>query len=104
MFAEWICPLHTSNRQANKATVGQIVIPYTKAITKSMKQTCGKCGIQVHFKGNTTIKQVLMKPKDQDPKDSKGGLIYSYQCHQLDWYEEYIEETARTLVEEGRNT
>ena len=61
----------TINRQANKTTVGQIVIPYTKGIAKSIKQTYGKYGIQVHFKGNTTIKQVLVKPKDWDPKDSK---------------------------------
>ena len=81
-------------RQANKATVGQIVIPYTKGIDQSIKQTCGQYGIQVHFKGNTTIKQVLMKPKD-----SKSGVIYSYQCHHLDFDEEYIGETARTLGE-----
>ena len=83
----------TINRQVNKATVGQIAIPYTKGISESIKQTCGKYGIQVHFKGNTTIKQVLMKPKDWDPKYSKSGLIYSYQCHHLDCDEEYIGET-----------
>ena len=43
----------TINRQGNKTTVGQIVIPYTKGIAESIKQTCGKYGIQVHFKGNT---------------------------------------------------
>ena len=86
-------------RQVNKATVGQVVIPYTKGIAESIKQTCGKYGIQVHFKGNTTIKQVLMKPKDWDPKDSKSGLIYSYQCHHLDCNEEYIGERWRTLGE-----
>ena len=61
----------TITRQGNKATVGQIVIPHTKGIAKSIKQTCGKYGIQVHFKGSkgsTTIKQVLMKPKDWDAK------------------------------------
>ena len=89
----------TINRQENNTTVGQIVIPYTKGIAKSIKQTCGKYGIQVHFKENTTIKQVLMKPKDWDPKDSKSGAIYSYQCHHLDCDEEYIGETARTLGE-----
>ena len=67
-------------RQVNKTTVGQIVIPYTKGIVESIKQTCGKYGIWVHFKGNTTIKQVLIKPKDWDPKDSKSCIIYSYQC------------------------
>ena len=83
--------------QRNKATIGQVVIPYTKGIAQSIKQTCGKYGIQVHFKGNTTIKQVLMKPKDQDPKDSKSGIRYSYQCQHLDCDEEYIGEAARSL-------
>ena len=80
-------------------TTGQIVIPYTKGISKSIKQPCGKYGIQVHFKGNQTIKQILMKPKDKDPKDSKSGVIYSYQCPHLDCNEEYIGETSRTLGE-----
>ena len=40
-----------------------------------------------------------MKPKDQDPKDNKIGIIYSYQCNHLDCDEEYIGETARTLGE-----
>ena len=57
--------------QGQKTTVGQVVIPYTKGIGKSIKQICGKYGIQVHFKGNTAIKQLLIKPKDQDPKDNK---------------------------------
>ena len=44
--------------------------------------------------------EVLKKnsvPKDWDPKDSKSGLIYSYQCPQLDCDDEYMGETARTL-------
>ena len=86
-----------SNARANKTTVGQVVIPYTKGIGKSIKQICGKYGILVHFKGNTTIKQVLMKPKDQDHKHNKSGVIYSYQCNHLDCDEEYIGETSRTL-------
>ena len=55
-----------SNVRANKNTVGQVVIPYTKGIGESITQVCGKYGIQVHFRGNSTIKQALMKSKDQD--------------------------------------
>ena len=40
-----------------------------------------------------------MKPKDQDPKDNKGGLIYSYRCQDITCGEEYIGETGRTLVD-----
>ena len=89
----------TNNRPNNKANIGQIVIPYTKGTAESIKHIYSKYGIQVHFKGNTTIKQILMKPKDRDPKDSKSGLIYSYQCPQLDCNDECIGETARTLGE-----
>ena len=84
----------TSNNTTTKKTIGQIVIPYTKGTAESIKHICGKYGIQVHFKGNTTIKQILMKPKDTDPKDNKSGLICSYKCPQLDCNEEYIGETA----------
>ena len=88
-----------SNFRVNRHTVGQVVIPYTKEIGKSIKQVCGKYGIQVHFRGNSTIKQALMKPRDQNPRDSKSGVIYSYQCNHLDCNEEYIGKTSRTLGE-----
>ena len=88
-----------SNAMSNKNTVGQVVIPYTKGIGKSIKQICGKYGLQVQFWGNTTMKQVLMKPKDQNPKNNKSGIIYSYQCNHLDCNEEYIGETYMTLRE-----
>ena len=84
---------------ANKSTIGQVVIPYTKGIAKGFKHICGKYGIQVHFKGNTTIKQVLMKHKDQDPRDSKSGVIFSFLCSNIACDEEYIGETSRTLGE-----
>ena len=87
----------TSSRP--KSTVGQVVIPYTKGLVESFKHICGKYGIQVHFKGNTTIKQVLMKPKDQDPKEKKSRVIYSSQCNHIACDEEYIGETARTIGE-----
>ena len=92
----------TINLQRNKTIIGQIVIPCTKGISESIKQVCGKYAIQVHFKGNQTIKQILMKPKDKGPKDSKSGVIYSYQCPHLDCDGEYIGETSRTLGERRR--
>ena len=86
----------TSPGPINK--IGQVVIPYVQGTAKSFKHICGKYGIKVHFKGNTTIKQILMKPKDQDPMD-KSGVIYSYKCNNIACDEEYIGETARTLGE-----
>ena len=89
----------TTTTTSNQNYIGQVVIPYTQGTAKGFKNICGKYGIQVHFKGNTTIKQLLMKPKDQDPKENKSGIIYSYQCINIACDEEYIEETSRTLGE-----
>ena len=69
---------------------------------ESFKTICGKYGIHTHFKGNSTLKQLLVRPKDQDPNDKKSGVIYSYQCGEIVYDEEYIGETSRTLVERYR--
>ena len=88
-----------STPRRTKPTVGQVVVPYTKGLAESFKHICGKYGIKVHFKGNTTIKQILMKPKDQDPKEKKSGIMYSFQYKHIGCNEEYIGETAGTLGE-----
>ena len=57
-----------------------------------MLRACGKAsnapapsiGIQTYIRGNRTIKQMLVRPKDQDPKEKKSGVIYSYQCGAID--------------------
>ena len=79
--------------------VGHIVIPYIQGLGKSIKNVCVKYGIQTHFKGNKTFRQVLVKPKDQDPKEKKSGVIYCYQCGVINCGEEYIGETSRKLGE-----
>ena len=45
---------------------------------------------------------MLGKPKDQDPKEKKSGVIYCYQYEAIDCGEEYIGETSRTLGEHYR--
>ena len=50
-----------------KPNIGYVVIPYTQDMAESFKNICGMYGIQAYSKGNTTIKQVLMKPKGPRP-------------------------------------
>ena len=57
-------------------TKGHIVILYTWGLCKSIKKICSKYGIQTHFKGNSTIKNLLVSPKDKEPMESKSGAIY----------------------------
>ena len=77
--------------------MGHIVIPYVQGPGGSIKCICSKYGIRTHFKGNRTLKQILFKLKDKNPEDKKSGVIYCYQCSDIDSGEEYIGETTRTL-------
>ena len=79
-------------------TKGHIVIPYTQGL----KKIYGRCGIQTHFKGGNTIKNLLLSPKDKDSMVSKSGAIYWFQCGDLTCDDEYIGETSRTFGERFR--
>ena len=78
---------------------GHIVIPYTQGLCESIKKICGRYGIQTHFKGGRTIKNLLVSPKDKDPMVNQSGAIYRYQCGDLGCDNEYIGETSRTFGE-----
>ena len=55
--------------------------------------------IQMHFKGGSTIKNHLVKPKDRDTIRQKIEAIYQYKCDRVDYEDEYIGESGRTFTE-----
>ena len=79
-----------------------MIVPYIKGIGEKFKKICNKQGIRVHFKGTNTVKQLLMAPKDKDPKLTKSGIIYRYQCPNINCTEQYIGESGRSLGERYR--
>ena len=83
-------------------TKGHIVIPYTQGLCESIKKICGRYDIQTHFKGGSTIKNLLVSPKDKDPMVNQSGAIYWYQCGDLGCDDEYIGGTSRTFGERYR--
>ena len=78
---------------------GHIVIPYTQGLCESIKKICGRYGIQTHFKGGGTIKNLLVSLKDKDQMVNQSGAIYWYQCGDLGCDDEYIGETSGTFGE-----
>ena len=97
-------PSDSDNSQATispgaRPSAGHTVIPYVLGLGESIKHICLKYAIRTHFKGNRTLKQILVKPKDKDPEEMKSGVIYCYQCSAIDCGEKYIGETTRTLGE-----
>ena len=43
-------------------------------LREGIKRICSKYGIQTYFKGNRTIKEILVEPKDKDPMEKREGL------------------------------
>ena len=76
-----------------------ITVPYYKGLSESVKKKCSNYGVQVYFRGGTTIKKLLVAPKDKDPMLKKSGVIYSYKCGRVECDEEYIGESSRTFGE-----
>ena len=37
-----------------------MVVPYCRGLSESLKRTCYKYGVQVHFRGGVTIKNLLI--------------------------------------------
>ena len=85
--------------QQNNTPKPYITVPYYRGLSESVKKRCSSYGIQVYFRGGTTIKNLLMDPKDPDPMMKKSGVIYSYKCGRVECNEEYIEESSRTFAE-----
>ena len=92
----------SSNNKKNTGTDNiqkpHIVVPYHGWLSESFKKVCSNHGVQVYFKGGTTIKN-LMAPKDQDPMQKRSGVIYRYKCDRVECDEEYIGESSRTFGE-----
>ena len=82
----------SSNNKKNTGTDNiqkpHIVVPYHRGFSESFKKVCSNHGVQVYFKGGTTIKNLLMAPKDQDPIQNRSGVTYRYKCDRVECDEE----------------
>ena len=90
---------NNSQKNNNSKRYLYMVVPYYQGLSESMKRSCKKYRVQVHFKGGLTIKNLLMAPKDKDHILKKSGVIYRYSCDRVECDEEYIGESARTFAE-----
>ena len=91
---------NTTGRDPTKEKYqGHIVIPFTQGLGESIKKIYRMYGIQTHFKGNRTFKNILVKPKDKDPLDRKSGAIYWYQHGELACDGKYIGRTSSIFGE-----
>ena len=70
-----------------------------QGLCESVKTIFSRYCVQTYFKGNRTLTNILITPKDKDPVQQECGIIYQYECNRLDCNEVYIGESSRTLSE-----
>ena len=79
-----------------------ISAPYFPGLSESFKQLFKYTPVQVCFKGQKTIKSLLMHPKDKVDPSLKKDIIYQWSCTKPNCKSSYIGETSRSLCERVR--
>ena len=97
-------PQKKTNKNPNPSMVkfiegARVVIPYIKGLSEQYRHTLAKYRVRVFFKGTSTIKSLLMHPKDPIPDANKTDIIYHWKCPANNCTAEYIGETNRSLKE-----
>ena len=93
-----------TNKKPNPSTGkfiegARFVIPYIKVLSEQYRNTLAKYRVRVFFKGTSTIKSLLMHPKDPIPDAQKTDISYHSKCPANNCTTEYIGETSRSLKE-----
>ena len=92
------------NRKPNPSTGkfiegARVIIPHIKSLSEQYRHILAKYKARVFFKGTSTIKSLLMHPKDPIPDAEKTDIIYHWKCPANNCTVEYIGETNRSLKE-----
>ena len=97
-------PQQKGNKRPNPSTVkfiegARVALPYIKGLSEQYRHTLAKYRVRVFFKGTSTIKSLLMHPKDPTPDAQKTDIIYHWKCPVNNCTAECIGETNRSLKE-----
>ena len=76
-----------------------ISAPYFPGLSESFKQLFKYTPVQVCFKGQNTIKSMLMHLKDKVDPSLKKDIVYQWSCTKPNCKSSYIKETSRSLCE-----
>ena len=84
-----------TNKKPNPSTGkfiegGMVVIPYTNSLSDQYRHTLIKYKVRIFFKGTSTIKSLLVYPKDPIPDAQKTNIIYHWNFLANNCTAEYI--------------
>ncbi len=74
---------------------GMVVIPYVQGLSESLERSFKARGIQTAMKPHTTIRNLLVHPKDKRDQRETSGVVYKIPCKNC--AKCYIGETGRNF-------
>lgn len=90
-------PTPTSDEQPQKLKT-TITLPYIQCLSEPIRRLSGSMDIRVRFRANTTLRQILMRPKDPIPHEEPVGVGVVYRIPCKDCPKAYIGQSGRSLV------
>ena len=81
--------------KAQEKSRGVVTVPYVHSFTEKIQRIFTKHSVATVVKLQTTLRQVLVHPKDKVEKQKKAGVVYKIPCSQCE--KVYIGETVRQL-------
>ena len=81
--------------KAQEKSRAVVTVPYVRSFTEKIQRIFTKHRVATVIKPQTTLRQVLVHPKDIVEKHKKAGVVYKIPCSQCE--KVYIGETGRQL-------
>ena len=89
-----ITPAHT--RPAEDHSRGPVItLPYVHGLSEAVWRVLTPLGLRVSFRPNTTLKLLLVRPKDWTPTEELAGVVYQVPCANCP--ASYVGQTGRCL-------
>ena len=71
----------TRTRHTDDQSQGPVVsLPYVRGLSEAVRRVLTPLGVRVSFRPNTTLRQLLVKPKDRVPTEELAGVMYQIPC------------------------
>ena len=77
----------------DKKSVNFVTLPYIQGVTEPVQRILKKHNISTAVKPHTSLKKILVHPKDKLDSDEKAGVVYEIPC--ANCKKTYIGETGR---------
>ena len=85
-----------NNKKTNDRNYrSQVVIPYVEGVSERVHRVLKKYGVATAMRPHTTLRRLLVHPKDKVELEEQGELVYQIPCKNCG--AEYIGETGRLL-------